>query len=104
MRGAFGFSTRVPVAATATEVLAEPNNEVGEGPSVGGRFSRVGVTVGVASCPGVREGNNVAVLVAVGCAVGTTGSDAASHPAMRSTQNRSNAINHAMVLDDFMLR
>lgn len=102
MRGAFGFNTRVPVGATATDVLGEPNNGVGEGPSVGGRFSCVGVIVGVASCPGVREGSAVGVLVAVGNAVGTTGSAAASHPAMSSVQNRREAI--AKNRGDFMVR
>ena len=90
MRGAFRFNTGVVVANDADEVAGRPNSGVGEGPPVGVTGSGVGVTLGVASRPGVRVGAPVEVGVCVGCAVGITGTTAAPQLFKSSANNPMN--------------
>jgi len=75
MRGALGFAARVSVICKGADVRVAPNKGVADGPPI--RVGGGSVALGTAVMGATRVGATVAVAVAVGCAVGTMGSDAA---------------------------
>lgn len=88
MRGAFGLMTRVGVGKMLAGVRVGPNSDVGDGPPVGDAAPAVGVSVGEAAPPGVREAVGVKVSVIVGGSVGITCIAVAPQPLMIAAKSK----------------